>query len=67
MGDLLSDKPKCNCSCSTGIHESDLADGTKEHPWGLTFGSGILDEFGYWELPCSKCARWHEQKDGVPK
>ena len=47
-------KPTCNCSASTGIHE------------GLTFGSGKLDDWGYWEKPCTVCARWHEQKDNVP-
>lgn len=39
-----------NCSVSTGIHE------------GLTFGSGELDYYGYWEIPCVICARAHEQK-----
>lgn len=34
-----------NCGSSTGIHE------------GLTFGSGRLDELGYWEFPCAICAR----------
>jgi len=33
------------CSTSTGIHD------------GLTFGSGRLDEHGYWEFPCAICAR----------
>jgi hypothetical protein len=47
-------KPTCRCYCSTGIHE------------GLTFGSGELDFYGYWEHPCSKCARWHEQEKGLP-
>ncbi len=32
------------CGRSTGIHE------------GLTFGSGELDEYGYWEKPCGICA-----------
>lgn len=39
---------KCNnpeCACSTGIHE------------GLTYGSGELDDYGYWEFPCWECAR----------
>lgn len=38
-----------NCKCSTGIHE------------GLTFGSGELDECGYWEKPCAECARAWEK------
>jgi hypothetical protein len=42
-------KPKAcsnpDCSASTGIHE------------GLTFGRGDLDEHGYWEIPCGRCAR----------
>ena len=37
------------CKVSTGIHD------------GLTFGSGELDEFGYWEFPCDKCARAWEK------
>lgn len=32
------------CKCSTGIHE------------GLTFGSGKLDDHGFWENPCRICA-----------
>lgn len=27
----------------------------------LTFGSGELDYYGYWENPCTKCARAHEE------
>ena len=41
------ENPKC--SCSTGIHE------------GLTFGSGELDDWGYWEEPCDVCARAYEK------
>jgi hypothetical protein len=38
------------CKASTGIHD------------GLTMGSGELDNNGYWEKPCYKCARaWEEQ------
>jgi hypothetical protein len=47
-------RPACRCSCSTGIHD------------GLTFGSGQLDDYGFWENPCWECARWHEQQDGKP-
>ena len=32
------------CSVSTGIHE------------GVTFGSGMLDPYGFWEKPCRECA-----------
>lgn len=39
--------PKCRAS--SGIHD------------GLTFGSGLLDYMGYWEHPCSVCARAHEK------
>ena len=40
---------KLECSVSTGIHE------------GPTFGSGKLDEHGFWEHPCDTCAReWEE-------
>ena len=28
----------------------------------LTFGFGELDEYGYWEHPCSICARAYEEK-----
>ena len=38
-----------NCCISTGIHE------------GLTFGSGALDFHGFWEKPCSPCARAWER------
>ena len=38
------------CRTSTGIHEC------------LTFGSGRLDEYGFWENGCFECARsWEEQ------
>jgi hypothetical protein len=47
-------KPKCNCSCSTGIHD------------GLTFGSGKLDKHGFFQFPCWDCARWHEKQDLKP-
>ena len=33
-----------NCSASSGF------DG------GITFGSGILDPYGYWQFPCRVCA-----------
>ncbi len=55
------------CSCSTGFHEHPLADGSPEKPWGLTYGSGELDDFGYWEHPCNICARNAEKRDNVPK
>lgn len=41
------------CCVSTGIHE------------GLTFGSGEVDPHGFWERPCSPCARAAERRDGV--
>lgn len=66
LGHALLLCPPCNCSASTGIHESFDADGSAGNPWGLTFGSGNLDRLGYWERPCYDCARWHEQEDGVP-
>lgn len=40
--------PPCgnpDCGVSTGIHD------------GPTFGSGELDDNGYWERPCGPCAR----------
>ena len=33
------------CNVSTGIHGE------------LTFGTGKLDDYGYWEFPCDECAR----------
>lgn len=33
-----------DCCCSSGIHD------------GITFGSGELDQFGFWEFPCRPCA-----------
>lgn len=38
-----------DCHVSFGVHE------------GLTFGSGRLDAWGYWEHPCPVCAREHER------
>lgn len=66
MTDTIPIRPECKCGASTGIHESDDSDGTPQNPWGLTFGSGQLDDYGYWEIGCSECARWHEYEDGVP-
>ena len=34
-----------SCSVSTGVHEC------------LTFGTGNLDENGFWAIPCPECAR----------
>ena len=60
----LCGNPKCGAS--TGICESP------------TFGSGKLDEFSYWEKPCSVCTRkfeklhpeygscWPFKKEGQP-
>jgi hypothetical protein len=39
-----------DCFVSTGIHD------------GLTFGRGDLNDYGYWDEPCSTCARAHEAK-----
>ncbi len=63
---VVMPRPSCKCCCSTGIHEDDRATGDLNSPWGLTFGSGKLDELGYWSKPCVACARWSEQRDGVP-
>lgn len=38
------------CSTSSGFHD------------GLTFGSGDLDDWGYWEFPCGPCARDYERR-----
>ena len=37
-----------DCEVSTGVYDH------------LTFGSGELDENGFWEYPCEDCARHHE-------
>ena len=39
-----------NCCTSTAISEH------------LTFGSGELDEYGFWEKPCWVCARAYEKE-----
>jgi len=37
------------CSASTSIADQ------------ATFGTGLLDEFGFWEFPCEKCEdAWHD-------
>jgi hypothetical protein len=50
--DVEKTKPCDNPECSTST-------GIDNH---LTFGSGDLDEFGYWKHPCATCARDHEKK-----
>lgn len=62
MNSFCKSSPKC--SASTGIHDD--GDGTPEHPYGLTFGYGELDYYGYWQYPCAECARHNEQIDNVP-
>jgi hypothetical protein len=43
-----------DCGVSTAIDDETL-----------TFGSGELDDFGFWERPCSKCARaWEAAHPG---
>ena len=52
--------PPCgnwDCHISTGIHED------SPKCLGLTFGSGELDKYGYWEDPCWICARDWEKKN----
>lgn len=44
------EKDHKNCHVSTSIGD-----------W-LTFGSGYLDDFGFWEKPCYECARAHEKE-----
>ena len=40
------------CRASTGIHD------------GMTFGSGKLDHYGYWQFPCRPCAeQWDKNKE----
>jgi hypothetical protein len=44
-----------NCKVSSGIHN--------DEDWtGLTFGSGELDFYRYWEKPCWHCARENEKQ-----
>lgn len=40
-----------DCSVSTSIDEETL-----------TFGRGNLDDYGFWEHPCRKCAKLYEKK-----
>lgn len=40
-----------NCFISTCIDEITL-----------TFGRGELDEFGFWEIPCTICAKAYKDK-----
>ena len=28
----------------------------------MTFGTGELDDYGYWEFPCGECARAFEEQ-----
>lgn len=52
-------KDGCNkegCSASTGIHDPESSQLS-----GMTFGSGRLDDHGYWEFPCHLCARAFEK------
>ena len=61
--------PHQHCRRSSGIHGYD--DGTTPSPiyayghyWaGFTFGSGKLDDFGFWEHPCAHCARESEREN----
>jgi hypothetical protein len=49
--DRRRSKPGCTRACG------DPRCGTSTGVWGhLTFGSGALDENGYWSKPCRKCA-----------
>lgn len=52
MTDKCTASKGCTCKISTGIHD------------GLTFGSGQLDDYGYWQIPCYHCARQAEIRDG---
>lgn len=50
----MKHNPACghmDCGVSSGIDGS------------LTFGSGMLDDYGYWEHPCSVCARAFEKNN----
>ena len=53
MNIMKARTPACGnllCGVSTGICG------------GLTFGSGKLDDNGYWEFPCYTCAREFEKR-----
>ena len=50
-------KPHCGdrkCKVSTGIHD------------GFTFGSGELNDLGFWEFPCAICID-HWNVEGAPE
>ena len=50
LGNKFNQPVSHNCKVSTGICGS------------LTFGTGELDNYGYWEKPCLECAKaWREQ------
>lgn len=46
-------KPCGNPDCSVSTHIGDC----------LSFGSGKLDECGFWEFPCRICAKAAENRD----
>jgi len=46
----LCDNPDCHASSFEDIP---------------TFGSGELDEYGFWEKPCGICARKYERLTGI--
>jgi len=47
--DKACNNPKCGVSTSMFMEQ-------------LTFGSGDLDEYGFWEYPCAICAREYERR-----
>ena len=50
MTQFVHPKGHDKCQISSGICE------------GTTFGTGKLDDYGYWEFPCAVCAREYEKQ-----
>jgi len=50
MKTMIKKHRKHECGASTGFCGA------------ITFGTGELDDYGYWEYPCDECARDWEKK-----
>jgi len=49
----------------SGHEDCGIAIGISNEP---TFGKGILNDYGYWQFPCEKCAReWEKQNPNSGK
>lgn len=60
IGATKTRQPACgnsDCKISSGIHSC-----PEQSDPGLTFGSGKLNDLGYWDKPCTPCARAYEKE-----